>query len=188
MFFGYTQSRQQPYGRHARTTGEDMLLEQQTAPHLGCRAVYIEAYHQAASADIFCRRYGLELGNEVFPDAQRVVDKVLIAHNLKYGYGCRTCKVVASECRSKHSVYSLELGRYEHAADRESVAHALGRSYEVGAYACILVSEETSAAAVARLYLVENKHRAGLFGRLAQLHKEIVVRNMYTGDSLNALR
>ena len=78
------------------------------------------------------------------------------------------------------------MGRDQHAADREAVAHAFGRGDQVGADAGCLVGEEVSRASVARLYLVEDKLRAGFGRRLAQSAQEIVRGTVDAGHALDA--
>ena len=78
-------------------------------------------------------------------------------------------------------------GRDEHAADRESVAHALGHGNKVGPYAGLLVGEEAPRAAVARLDLVQNELRARLGGYGAQLAQEVVRGAVDARHALDAL-
>ena len=68
------------------------------------------------------------------------------------------------------------MGRYEHAADRESVGHAFGRGDQVGADAGCLVGEEAARAAVSRLDFVEHQLRPGLGRRGAHGAQRLVRR------------
>ena len=79
------------------------------------------------------------------------------------------------------------MGRDQHAADREAVAHAFGRGDQVRADAGSLVGEEATRASVARLYFVEDKLRAGFARRRAQFAQEVVRGAVDAGDALDAL-
>ena len=79
------------------------------------------------------------------------------------------------------------MGRDQHAADRESVGHALRRSDEVGTDARRLMGEEPPRAAVSRLDFVQHQLRPGFGGRFAQPAQKFVRGAVDARHALDAL-
>ena len=95
--------------------------------------------------------------------------------------------MAAPEGGAQQSRTRLEVGCDQHAADGESVSHALCRGDEVGPDARRLMGEEPPRAAVSRLNLVQHQLRPGLGGRLAQPPQELVRRAVDARHTLDAL-
>ena len=128
----------------------------------------------------------MQFAEQVFADRGGVLDEPVALHHVEHGDGRRAGEVVAAEGRAQQPGARLEMGRDQHAADREAVAHAFGRGDQVGADAGCLVGEEATRASVARLYLVEDKLRAGFARRRAQSAQEVVRGAVDAGHALNA--
>ena len=96
--------------------------------------------------------------------------------------------MVAAERGAELSVDGFELGRNEYSAHREAVADAFGYSDDVGAYAEPLVGEEATAASVAALYLVADKHCSVLLAELMQALGKLGCGQLDAANALNALQ
>ena len=95
--------------------------------------------------------------------------------------------MAASESRAEHAFLGGDRGRDHYRAHGESVGDALGEGYYVGPDARPLVGEETSAASVTRLHLVENHDRARRVALLAHGAQELVRRHTDAVHALDAL-
>ncbi len=164
-----------------------MLLIKQTASDLSDRLVELDADHKPAAAHLLDPRRSRNRSLEVLADLVGVLHKVLFLEYVRDRVGGGHSEIVAAECGAEHSLGGLELRRDQHSADRKSVGHSLGHRDDVRHDSGPLVGEEPAAAAVTALDLVEDKHHAGLFGHLAQVAKEPVVRDHDAADSLDAL-
>ena len=164
-----------------------MLVEKQFLAQLRTRSVDLYADHQAASAHLFQSADLVQFGQKVVADLGGVFHQSVALDHLQHGDGRRTGQVTAAEGGSQQPRTRLEVGRYEHAADRESVGHAFGRGDQVGADAGGLVGEEAARAAVSRLDFVEHQLRPGLGRRGAHGAQELVRRAVDARNALNAL-
>ena len=95
--------------------------------------------------------------------------------------------MVASECGSEHTFFSLDGGSDEYGSHRETVGDTFGTGNDVGANSCILMCEEAPCAAITRLDFIKNQEHTMFFCHFAQLTQEVVVDHPYAGHPLDSL-
>ena len=95
--------------------------------------------------------------------------------------------MIASERSTQHTIYGSEHGTDKQSAYGKSVSHTFGHCNNIGTNTGILMGEELSATTVARLYLIDNKHRTRFGTNVPQSAQELVIGQLYTTYPLYAL-
>ena len=95
--------------------------------------------------------------------------------------------MVAAESRAQHAFDRFELWRNQYTTDREPASHALGHRDEVRFDPGPLMGEELARTAISALDFVKNQRDSCVFGGHPELTHEVVIRDDYSPDTLDAL-
>ena len=181
---------EQAHGVLAGSSGEDTVFEEQALADFRCRAFDLDADHESASTDfgdfITLGGQAAQLFHQIFAFGGGVGYHGLAFKSIDHGNGGYAGKVVTSEGGAEHSFDRRDRWRDEHRAHREAVGYAFGTGDDVGADAGVLVGEEASGAAVARLDFIKYEQCAGGCAEFAQAAHEVVIDHADTCHSLDA--
>lgn len=116
-----------------------------------------------------------------------IFNAVFFFEDVKNSDACGTCERVATEGGAQLSVDGFEFRTDEQSTHRNAAGDTFGNGDEVWFDARTLVGEESSRASVSRLDFIKN-HDCPRCGAFFTSHFiELVGRNLYASDTLDAL-
>ena len=149
--------------------------------------IELDANHETAATHLFDAVALGHIVQEVFADGGRVLLEILVTIDIGDGYCSSHAEVVAAESGAEHAFDGLELRTDEDTAYGEAIGYALGHGDEVGLDAGSLMGEESTSASVATLDLIEDENRAMSMAEGEEVLEELIVGDIDTAATLDAL-
>jgi hypothetical protein len=163
-----------------------MFLEKKIAADLFDGLFEFNTDHQSASTHLLDARKLVKLLKQIGADLRGIVHQMLLLHDVEHCNCTGASQMVAAERCAQHAIDRLEHRTDQHGAHREAIGDAFGHRDQIGTDAGMLMGKELAASAVSALYLIENQDSLVTRTEIAQLAHEVVGRELYAANTLNA--